>query len=171
MGDWVFLLQRKLFDRILLNFLHALQIVLTYSSTIFQSMQIVRSFSLHGRQWCRDFCQHHQSRVRLRGRRFHPNQWRSQRFHHCTSSQPEGVGLKFTFSSYLIFLWLSHQYSLNISQSCRKRLTAEDCLKHPWITQREGTINKRVIPTDKLKKFIIRRKWQVRFQIMNYMHH
>lgn len=41
-----------------------------------------------------------------------------------------------------------------------RRLTSSQCLQHPWLTQHEGTMNKRVIPTDKLKKFIIRRKWQ-----------
>jgi len=40
------------------------------------------------------------------------------------------------------------------------RLLASDCLQHPWLTQCERSMNHRVIPTDKLKKFIIRRKWQ-----------
>jgi len=41
-----------------------------------------------------------------------------------------------------------------------KRLLAKDCLKHKWLAQNEGSMNKVVISTDKLKKFIIRRKWQ-----------
>merc|ERR1711962_574358 len=41
-----------------------------------------------------------------------------------------------------------------------KRLLASDCLKHKWLAQNEGSMNKVVISTDKLKKFIIRRKWQ-----------
>ncbi|XP_071534905.1 myosin light chain kinase, smooth muscle-like isoform X2 [Panulirus ornatus] len=41
-----------------------------------------------------------------------------------------------------------------------KRLTAEQCFKHPWLAQTEADMNKVVLSTDKLKKFIIRRKWQ-----------
>ena len=44
----------------------------------------------------------------------------------------------------------------------RKRLTAEQCFNHPWLAQTEEDMNKVVLSTDKLKKFIIRRKWQVR---------
>ncbi|XP_050702039.1 myosin light chain kinase, smooth muscle-like isoform X1 [Eriocheir sinensis] len=40
------------------------------------------------------------------------------------------------------------------------RLTAEQCFNHPWLAQTEADMNKVVISTDKLKKFIIRRKWQ-----------
>ncbi|KAA0201382.1 hypothetical protein HAZT_HAZT001723 [Hyalella azteca] len=43
-----------------------------------------------------------------------------------------------------------------------KRLTSQECLQHPWLTKTEGAMYDRVIPTEKLKKFIIRRKWQVR---------
>ncbi|XP_047736468.1 uncharacterized protein LOC108682041 isoform X2 [Hyalella azteca] len=41
-----------------------------------------------------------------------------------------------------------------------KRLTSQECLQHPWLTKTEGAMYDRVIPTEKLKKFIIRRKWQ-----------
>lgn len=34
-------------------------------------------------------------------------------------------------------------------------------MEHRWLNQTEGTMNKVVLSTDKLKKFIIRRKWQV----------
>jgi len=40
------------------------------------------------------------------------------------------------------------------------RLSSGQCLQHPWVTQCERTMNPKPIPTDKLKKFIIRRKWQ-----------
>ncbi|KRT83908.1 protein kinase, partial [Oryctes borbonicus] len=39
------------------------------------------------------------------------------------------------------------------------RLSAEECLKHTWLDP-ENHIETVVISTDKLKKFIIRRKWQ-----------
>lgn len=45
----------------------------------------------------------------------------------------------------------------------RKRLTAEACLTHSWLAQTEKTMNSFKLPTDKLKKFIIRRKWQVQY--------
>lgn len=41
-----------------------------------------------------------------------------------------------------------------------KRLTADDCLKHHWLAQHERTMSTMQLNTDKLKKFIIRRKWQ-----------
>ncbi|KAG7174103.1 Myosin light chain kinase, smooth muscle-like 5, partial [Homarus americanus] len=41
-----------------------------------------------------------------------------------------------------------------------KRLTAAECFEHPWLAQTEEDMNKVVLSTDKLKKFIIRRKWQ-----------
>lgn len=43
-----------------------------------------------------------------------------------------------------------------------ERLTAEQCLKSTWLSQQnDDTSSKIRICTDKLKKFIIRRKWQV----------
>ncbi|KAL1131135.1 hypothetical protein AAG570_012372 [Ranatra chinensis] len=41
-----------------------------------------------------------------------------------------------------------------------KRLSAEECLRHRWMTQQDIAMNKVRLCTDKLKKFIIRRKWQ-----------
>uniref|UniRef100_A0A0K8SWP2 Myosin light chain kinase, smooth muscle n=2 Tax=Lygus hesperus TaxID=30085 RepID=A0A0K8SWP2_LYGHE len=40
------------------------------------------------------------------------------------------------------------------------RLTAEECLAHRWMSQEDTEMNKVALCTDKLKKFIIRRKWQ-----------
>ncbi|KAK0177708.1 hypothetical protein PV328_001733 [Microctonus aethiopoides] len=40
------------------------------------------------------------------------------------------------------------------------RMSATDCLKHPWLAQRDESMSRVVLPTDKLKKFIVRRKWQ-----------
>lgn len=44
----------------------------------------------------------------------------------------------------------------------RKRLTAKQCLHHKWLAQHDKTMSCVKLCTDKLKKFIIRRKWQVR---------
>lgn len=41
-----------------------------------------------------------------------------------------------------------------------KRMTAEICLRHHWLAQHERTMSTLQLCTDKLKKFIIRRKWQ-----------
>lgn len=43
------------------------------------------------------------------------------------------------------------------------RLTAEECLESPWLKQGhyDENLGNKKICTDKLKKFIIRRKWQV----------
>lgn len=41
------------------------------------------------------------------------------------------------------------------------RLTAKQCLASTWLTQQNELLSKIPICTDKLKKFIIRRKWQV----------
>ncbi|XP_036144946.1 uncharacterized protein LOC105834071 [Monomorium pharaonis] len=40
------------------------------------------------------------------------------------------------------------------------RMSATECLEHPWMIQRATAISRVVLPTEKLKKFIIRRKWQ-----------
>lgn len=40
------------------------------------------------------------------------------------------------------------------------RLTAAECLKHKWLNQKEECTKKVVLSTDKLKKFILKRKWQ-----------
>ena len=41
-----------------------------------------------------------------------------------------------------------------------KRLTAAECLQHRWLAQPEGTCNLKEINTDKLKSFLLRRRWQ-----------
>ncbi|XP_034255052.1 calcium/calmodulin-dependent protein kinase type II-like [Thrips palmi] len=41
-----------------------------------------------------------------------------------------------------------------------KRLTARQCLEHPWLAQQPASMSCIALSTDKLKKFIIRRKWQ-----------
>lgn len=41
------------------------------------------------------------------------------------------------------------------------RLTAKECLISQWLSQQNENMSKIKICTDKLKKFIIRRKWQV----------
>lgn len=43
------------------------------------------------------------------------------------------------------------------------RLSAAQCLNSEWLTEPNETVNKIPICTDKLKTFIIRRKWQVGF--------
>lgn len=48
------------------------------------------------------------------------------------------------------------------------RLTAKQCLESRWLSQ-QFTSNNTKLCTDKLKKFIIRRKWQVR-KIENCVH-
>ncbi|KAK9499590.1 hypothetical protein O3M35_002607 [Rhynocoris fuscipes] len=41
-----------------------------------------------------------------------------------------------------------------------KRLTASECLSHRWLCQEDTAMSQVKLCTDKLKKFIIRRKWQ-----------
>ncbi|XP_076313423.1 twitchin-like isoform X2 [Tachypleus tridentatus] len=41
-----------------------------------------------------------------------------------------------------------------------RRLTAEQCLSHKWLKLEDRKTKSVQLPTDKLKKFIIRRKWQ-----------
>ncbi|XP_011632760.1 titin-like [Pogonomyrmex barbatus] len=40
------------------------------------------------------------------------------------------------------------------------RMSATQCLEHPWMVQHTAAMSRVVLPTEKLKKFIIRRKWQ-----------
>ncbi|XP_071646927.1 uncharacterized protein [Temnothorax longispinosus] len=40
------------------------------------------------------------------------------------------------------------------------RMSAIQCLEHPWMVQHATAMSRVVLPTEKLKKFIIRRKWQ-----------
>lgn len=48
------------------------------------------------------------------------------------------------------------------------RLTALQCLECNWLTQESGNLSSVKICTDKLKKFVIRRKWQVRIGVFLY---
>ena len=41
-------------------------------------------------------------------------------------------------------------------------MSADECLQHKWLAQTNCTMKSVKLPTDRLKKFIIRRKWQVR---------
>ncbi|KAL6255445.1 hypothetical protein P5V15_013781 [Pogonomyrmex californicus] len=41
------------------------------------------------------------------------------------------------------------------------RMSATQCLEHPWMVQHTAAMSRVVLPTEKLKKFIIRRKWQL----------
>jgi serine/threonine protein kinase len=43
-----------------------------------------------------------------------------------------------------------------------ERLTAQQCLESKWLSQHDDVMGNTKLCTDKLKKFIIRRKWQVR---------
>jgi hypothetical protein len=40
-------------------------------------------------------------------------------------------------------------------------MTAKECLQHTWLAQHDEKMSCVKLSTDKLKKFIIRRKWQV----------
>lgn len=44
----------------------------------------------------------------------------------------------------------------------RSRMSARQCLEHPWMAQHAEAMSRIALPTEKLKKFIVRRKWQVR---------
>lgn len=51
------------------------------------------------------------------------------------------------------------------------RMTADECLNSKWLSlQDDDNRQSRKICTDKLKKFIIRRKWQVRFGSLKRNH-
>ncbi|XP_058807501.1 titin homolog [Phymastichus coffea] len=40
------------------------------------------------------------------------------------------------------------------------RMSAKQCLSHSWLAQHTENMSQVALPTDKLKKFIVRRKWQ-----------
>jgi len=50
-----------------------------------------------------------------------------------------------------------------------KRLSAQECLAHPWLTRRPKSVSKpteeetaeKKLSTKKLRRFVIRRRWQV----------
>lgn len=46
-----------------------------------------------------------------------------------------------------------------------ERKTAKQCLESQWLSQHDDVMANTKLCTDKLKKFIIRRKWQVRNDI------
>lgn len=41
------------------------------------------------------------------------------------------------------------------------RMSARQCLKHSWMAQHTEAMSRIALPTEKLKKFIVRRKWQI----------
>lgn len=45
---------------------------------------------------------------------------------------------------------------------CRKRMLAEECLKHRWLSQDITYMRAKKLSTSKHKKFLARRKWQVK---------
>ena len=40
------------------------------------------------------------------------------------------------------------------------RMSARQCLEHCWMAQHAEAMSRIALPTEKLKKFIVRRKWQ-----------
>ncbi|PSN51430.1 hypothetical protein C0J52_05456, partial [Blattella germanica] len=50
-----------------------------------------------------------------------------------------------------------------------KRLTAKECLQHTWLAQHAENMSCVRLCTDKLKKFIIRRKWQLGISLTSAM--
>lgn len=42
----------------------------------------------------------------------------------------------------------------------RKRLTAEACMRHPWLKAADSNVTFAELNTDKLKSFLMRRRWQ-----------
>lgn len=44
-------------------------------------------------------------------------------------------------------------------------MSARQCLEHAWMAQHAEAMSRIALPTEKLKKFIVRRKWQVRINI------
>ncbi|RXG71536.1 Myosin light chain kinase, smooth muscle [Armadillidium vulgare] len=55
----------------------------------------------------------------------------------------------------------SDMWSVGVICYVLKRLTASECLRCGWLAQSERSMKQVVLSTDKLKRFIIRRKWQV----------
>ncbi|XP_032676016.1 uncharacterized protein LOC116846386 isoform X2 [Odontomachus brunneus] len=54
----------------------------------------------------------------------------------------------------------SDMWSVGVICYVLLRMSATQCLQHPWMAQRKAAMSRVVLPTDKLKKFIVRRKWQ-----------
>lgn len=51
-----------------------------------------------------------------------------------------------------------------------ERLTARQCLESKWLSQQYDVMGNTKLCTDKLKKFIIRRKWQVGVVALIFVH-
>lgn len=55
-----------------------------------------------------------------------------------------------------------------------KRLQAKECLAHPWLTRRPKSVStpkdeetaEKKLSTKKLRRFVIRRRWQVGFSLV-----
>ncbi|KAF3430272.1 hypothetical protein E2986_13222 [Frieseomelitta varia] len=56
-----------------------------------------------------------------------------------------------------------HQMNLLHEWIYRSRMSARQCLEHPWMAQHAEAMSRIALPTEKLKKFIVRRKWQSTF--------
>ena len=64
----------------------------------------------------------------------------------------------------------SERARMSLRESFSKRLQAEQCLSHPWLIRRPKSISlptdeetaEKKISTKKLRRFVIRRRWQVR---------
>jgi len=84
----------------------------------------------------------------------------------CIVSGSVGKHLLHRGESSLVCVMFSLQSSEVWSVECtvcvyRKRMTARECLQHTWLAQHDEKMSCVRLSTDKLKKFIIRRKWQV----------
>lgn len=114
-------------------------------------LQIIRSFSLHGRHGLGNFCQHYKIWLRLRGRSLQHGVTRRPGLYWGAFAQEERV------SKTCCCLKRQGKTCFHFS---RDRLSADQCLRHVWLDpdNHQETV---VLSTDKLKKFIIRRKWQV----------
>lgn len=127
-------------------------------------VQIVWIITLHGRQRRRNIRQHNSSLLRLWRRCFRRSQPKRQRFHQRPPHQTKRV------SSYKKVFASVFKQSPRISSlgSCfrRERLSAEQCFKHVWLDL-ASHCNTVILCTDKLKKFIIRRKWQVSSNLLS----
>lgn len=125
------------------------------------TLQVIWPLSLYGGHRHRDAVQCHQGHMGLRGRGL----WRyivgCERFHNPTACEEPEVRNR-VWTILITAIWHSHRSSL--SMSVRKRMSAVDSLKHPWLLdsgskQRQNhSLSK---SKDKMKKFIARRKWQV----------
>lgn len=124
-------------------------------------MQIVWIITLHGRQRRRNIRQHNSSLLRLWRWCFRRRQPKRQRFYQRPSRQTKRVSSK---KKGFCFCRQRTMSSLGVCVR-RERLSAEECFKHVWLDL-ASHCNTVILCTDKLKKFIIRRKWQVSFNLL-----